>query len=417
MTGSQQVMGTIDYMAPEQRTAPQDVDHRVDIYAVGVMLYEMLTGELPLGRFAPPSEKAQVDARFDAVVFRAMEKEPAQRYQRISEVQADVQAISRSTRGHHLDCAVTAREQKPVGGVGARVRSVVGGMVTLFVHRPTPVSAPSAPAMSQEHATPEKGQDTPMRQAKSTDVPADRPARRPNHGRFWAGVVIYALAALAVGAIGFIAPDSSEYSKYMCISITPVLMAACVLYAIICKEFFPSESGGTADNDAEASHVDGTASLAFHRGDLDITLFAWEEQIGDILRYADREYLKIELRHTKQTGDANAQGPVSVIATVMPFTKELEKLQERVWDQLETIVPGAAQRNKMRKLLPIRGGLFPFGTEEVVIEIGREERVIDALQLKAGIFRWRFTKPGDPGTGRWFEGPKLPPEFARFWTK
>ncbi len=80
LTGTQQVMGTIDYMAPEQRTSPQDVDHRADIYAVGVVLYEMLTGEVPLGRFAPPSERAQVDERFDAVVFRAMEKEPAQRY-------------------------------------------------------------------------------------------------------------------------------------------------------------------------------------------------------------------------------------------------------------------------------------------------------------------------------------------------
>jgi tRNA A-37 threonylcarbamoyl transferase component Bud32 len=99
LTGSQQVMGTLDYMAPEQRTTPQEVDHRADIYALGVVFYEMLTGELPLGRFAPPSEKAAVDKRLDEVVFRALEREPARRYQRISEVRTAVESVARVTPG------------------------------------------------------------------------------------------------------------------------------------------------------------------------------------------------------------------------------------------------------------------------------------------------------------------------------
>ncbi len=53
LTGTHQVMGTLDYMAPEQRNHPQEVDQRADIYSLGVVLYEMLTGELPLGRFSP----------------------------------------------------------------------------------------------------------------------------------------------------------------------------------------------------------------------------------------------------------------------------------------------------------------------------------------------------------------------------
>jgi tRNA A-37 threonylcarbamoyl transferase component Bud32 len=96
LTGSRQVMGTLDYMAPEQRTTPQAVDHRADIYSLGVVFYEMLTGELPLGRFAPPSEKAPVDGRLDEVVFRALEREPDRRYQRISAVKADVESILRA---------------------------------------------------------------------------------------------------------------------------------------------------------------------------------------------------------------------------------------------------------------------------------------------------------------------------------
>jgi predicted Ser/Thr protein kinase len=94
LTGTHQVMGTLDYMAPEQRSRPQDVDHRADIYSLGVVFYEMLTGELPLGRFAPPSQKSGVDGRIDEVVFRALEREPDKRYQRASEVRVAVEAIS-----------------------------------------------------------------------------------------------------------------------------------------------------------------------------------------------------------------------------------------------------------------------------------------------------------------------------------
>src|SRR5262249_12293821 len=93
LTGTNQVMGTLDYMAPEQRQRPQEVDHRADIYSLGVVFYEMLTGELPLGRFAPPSQVARVDARLDPVVFRALEREPERRYQRASHVKSDVESI------------------------------------------------------------------------------------------------------------------------------------------------------------------------------------------------------------------------------------------------------------------------------------------------------------------------------------
>jgi TM2 domain-containing membrane protein YozV len=94
LTGAKDVMGTPHYMAPEQVERPQTVDHRADIYSLGVVFYEMLTGELPLGKFAPPSEKAQTDVRLDEVVLHALEKEPAKRYQHASEVKTDVETIA-----------------------------------------------------------------------------------------------------------------------------------------------------------------------------------------------------------------------------------------------------------------------------------------------------------------------------------
>ena len=53
LTGSREVLGTFRYMAPEQLERPLEVDHRADIYSLGVVFYEMLTGEIPMGRFDP----------------------------------------------------------------------------------------------------------------------------------------------------------------------------------------------------------------------------------------------------------------------------------------------------------------------------------------------------------------------------
>jgi tRNA A-37 threonylcarbamoyl transferase component Bud32 len=94
LTDDQQAIGTPHYMAPEQVEKPHTVDHRADIYSLGVVFYEMLTGELPLGKFQPPSRKIQVDAGLDEVVLHALEKEPERRYQHVSEVKSAVETFA-----------------------------------------------------------------------------------------------------------------------------------------------------------------------------------------------------------------------------------------------------------------------------------------------------------------------------------
>jgi serine/threonine protein kinase len=94
LTGAGDVVGTPSYMAPEQMEAPRSVDHRADIFSLGVVFYELLTGELPIGKFAPPSVKAQIDVRIDEVVLRAMERERERRYQHAGDLKTDVARIS-----------------------------------------------------------------------------------------------------------------------------------------------------------------------------------------------------------------------------------------------------------------------------------------------------------------------------------
>jgi serine/threonine protein kinase len=94
LTDAGKVMGTPQYMSPEQIAAPGEVDHRADIYALGVVFYQMLTGELPGKKIEPPSHKVHIDVRLDEIVLRALEKNPELRYQQVSEVKTCVETIA-----------------------------------------------------------------------------------------------------------------------------------------------------------------------------------------------------------------------------------------------------------------------------------------------------------------------------------
>src|SRR5512133_699047 len=107
LTRAGAIIGTPEYMAPEQATGGA-VDHRADIYAVGVLAYEMLTGSLPFEGTSdlativaaqlrdpePPSVRnAAISPEVDAIVLRALARRPEDRYATMDELAAEVAAV------------------------------------------------------------------------------------------------------------------------------------------------------------------------------------------------------------------------------------------------------------------------------------------------------------------------------------
>jgi len=113
------VMGTPAYMAPEQRERPSEVDHRADIYSLGVVFYQMLTGELPGAKIEPPSKRVELDVRLDEVVLRTLEQKPELRYQQVSDVKTMLETFAKGSASP--EAASVAAGGRGSGGLAAAV--------------------------------------------------------------------------------------------------------------------------------------------------------------------------------------------------------------------------------------------------------------------------------------------------------
>ena len=111
LTQTSTVMGTAYYMAPEQLQGARDIDHRADQYAVSVMIYELLTGKVPTGRFKSLKDvKSDISPRLSDAVDKALENRAEDRYQNISSF---LQALRQVDAGSKPKIESTATPPKP----------------------------------------------------------------------------------------------------------------------------------------------------------------------------------------------------------------------------------------------------------------------------------------------------------------
>ncbi len=161
LTQSNVAMGTANYMAPEQRKDARRADHRADLYSFGVMAYELLTGDLPNGRFPQPSKAVPgLDKGWDALIERCLEVEPSARPHSALELAHGFEALG----GVNAPMELAPRTRRRAGksglwswlGLGAGLAVVVGvsalHVVQDHAKRPVPeahaaVQAPAARAL------------------------------------------------------------------------------------------------------------------------------------------------------------------------------------------------------------------------------------------------------------------------------
>lgn len=148
LTQAGQVFGTPHYMSPEQ-CAGTSVDHRTDVYALGVILYEMATGQVPfdadnlMGILTkhlyenpiPPHElppPVNVPASLEAVILKCLSKKPEQRYQSMTELLADLEAVESGLTPQ----AVVDQVARATGAGQTAPDLTAGGRVTVGMGQP-----------------------------------------------------------------------------------------------------------------------------------------------------------------------------------------------------------------------------------------------------------------------------------------
>jgi serine/threonine protein kinase len=156
LTEAGSTLGTLQYMAPEQIENSAEVDHRADIYSLGVVLYQMLTGKLPSSKIEPPSRKVRIDVRLDEVVLRALENEPQHRYQRVSEMGTDVETISanQSSVKGALNVMSLTKTKIAIAGVAITMLGIGATAIAMHVLAPR-TQAPLPPQISIRPPSPE----------------------------------------------------------------------------------------------------------------------------------------------------------------------------------------------------------------------------------------------------------------------
>ena len=125
-------VGTEGFMAPEQLTDSTSTDHRADIFSLGAVLYRLLTGSAPLGRFPAPSKVSNDLALYDRVVMKALATIPSQRFQSAEEFR---EALLKLTGKNGF----TTRRKMLVGGLSTTALLSAGSLAWIAKIKRSPL--------------------------------------------------------------------------------------------------------------------------------------------------------------------------------------------------------------------------------------------------------------------------------------
>ena len=287
VTKTSTVMGTAEYMSPEQMRSARDVDGRADIWALGVILYELTTARMPFpgetitevcARVftevpSPPSSlRSEVPPALEAVILRCLERDRGRRYQTANELIADLRALAMNAAavGHlaparHASLAAAAPGRTVLAAPAVEALAF-GGPAT----DATPASSRSAsmaPASSARGSTeisysvsagaPSGAALSPGRPG-STEI-ASAPPRvttAPPRGRAVAAASAVVVVALGVAGYGVVRTRSASPA-----AAAPVQERA----AVSAESASPPPVASVAEIDLDAPQAPGPASTATRR--------------------------------------------------------------------------------------------------------------------------------------------------------
>ena len=148
MTSAGMAIGTPAYMAPEQLAADPAADHRIDIYAVGLLAYELLSGQSPFVGTSPQATMAaqltrvpdpldtvrdDVPPALAAIIMRCLEKLPENRPQSANALLDELDGVSTPAGGTGASGAVTAKLPAAKASTGAQKRALIAGAMLVVI--------------------------------------------------------------------------------------------------------------------------------------------------------------------------------------------------------------------------------------------------------------------------------------------
>jgi len=232
LTSTGDVLGTVDYVAPELYETDRRADARSDLYSLGVLLFEMVTGRLPFPaenqlvavsmhmNKRPPSPRSiapHISSQVERVIFKALEKKPEQRYASAAElVDAFCRAVSAGNKNGLLEHSNALKVGQPevVAPVAGAEQALPAPLPPAPALNSTVRSSPLANATEgYQFIAPHYGLDTTIADAETLPPPSSEPASpRPPYRRRRFAIVLALLALILLGAslIAIIIPRTNN---------------------------------------------------------------------------------------------------------------------------------------------------------------------------------------------------------------